>query len=47
MTKLGIAILSYAHGHAGTYSEVLKDADDVKIVACYDDDEERGLEMAG
>ena len=46
MDKIGIAVLSYAHGHANTYSQELVKYDDVKMVACWDDNEARGKEAA-
>jgi predicted dehydrogenase len=39
---LGIGILSFAHGHAGVYCQRMLSYDDVKLVACWDDNEERG-----
>jgi predicted dehydrogenase len=40
--KLGIGILSFAHGHAGVYCQVMKDFPDVSLVAAWDDNPERG-----
>ncbi|HIE52781.1 MAG TPA: Gfo/Idh/MocA family oxidoreductase [Armatimonadetes bacterium] len=46
MSKIGIGILSYAHGHVHTYSQVLSQREDVRLVACWDDDEARGRAAA-
>ena len=47
MTKLGIGILSHAHGHANTYCQAMQDFDDVELVATWDDNVERGQQAAG
>jgi len=39
---VGIGVLSFAHGHVGSYVDVMKAFEDVKLVSAYDDDEERG-----
>ena len=39
---IGIGVLSFAHGHVGSYVDVMKAFDDVKLVSAYDDNEERG-----
>jgi len=39
---LGIGILSFAHGHANVYCQVLKDFPDARLVAAWDDHAERG-----
>jgi len=44
--KLGIGILSFAHGHVGMYAERIATFGDARLVACWDDDEERGLRNA-
>lgn len=46
MDKIGIAVLSYAHGHANNYSQELAGYDDVRLVACWDDNEDRGKAAA-
>lgn len=46
MSKIGIGILSFAHGHAGAYCQRMLSYDDVKLVACWDDDEARGQTTA-
>ncbi|HID07876.1 MAG TPA: Gfo/Idh/MocA family oxidoreductase [Armatimonadetes bacterium] len=43
---VGIAVLSFAHGHAYTYCDQLVKFDDAKLIVCWDDDEERGHEAA-
>jgi predicted dehydrogenase len=40
--KVGIGVLSFAHGHAGVYCQVMKDFPDVELVAAWDDNPERG-----
>jgi predicted dehydrogenase len=46
MARIGIGVLSYAHGHAHTYCQQLVKDDDVHLVACWDDDKKRGQEAA-
>ena len=46
MDRLGIAVLSHAHGHVSMYCNVLKDFDDVDLIATWDDNEERGRDAA-
>ena len=41
-TPIGIGALSFAHGHVGAYVSVMKEYDDVRLVAAYDDDQKRG-----
>jgi len=45
-TKIGLGIISFAHGHANTYCERLATFDDVQLVACWDDDSARGAAAA-
>jgi predicted dehydrogenase len=45
-TKLGVAVLSFAHGHAAIYCDRLATYDDVRLAACWDDDAPRGAAMA-
>ncbi|MBN1352533.1 Gfo/Idh/MocA family oxidoreductase [candidate division KSB1 bacterium] len=40
--KIGIGIISFAHGHSQTYCQRMLTYDDVRLVACWDDDESRG-----
>lgn len=44
--KLGIGIVSFAHGHIGTYAQRILGFDDARLVACWDDDQERGQKNA-
>jgi predicted dehydrogenase len=43
---IGIGVISFAHGHSQAYCRRMLTYDDVKLVACWDDDEERGREAA-
>jgi predicted dehydrogenase len=45
--RLGIGVLSFAHGHVSTYCHQMKHWDDVRLVAAWDDDPERGARCAG
>ncbi|MDE0315772.1 MAG: Gfo/Idh/MocA family oxidoreductase [Candidatus Poribacteria bacterium] len=45
-TKIGIGIISFAHGHANAYCNKMQTFDDVKLVACWDDNVERGENAA-
>ncbi len=38
---LKVGVLSFAHGHVTAYADVMKDFDDVKLIAAYDDNAER------
>ena len=40
--RIGIGVISFAHGHANLYCDRLATYDDVRLVACWDDDAERG-----
>jgi len=44
--KIGIGILSFAHGHANIYCQRMAQFDDVRLVSCWDDDIERGKKSA-
>ena len=44
--KLGIGILSFAHGHVNAYAQRIKAFDDARLVACWDDDPVRGQQNA-
>lgn len=46
MEKVGIGVLGLAHGHTGIYCRVMRHFDDVELVACWDEDAERGREAA-
>ena len=44
MAKIGIGVISFAHGHVNAYCQTMLAAmqDDVQLVACWDDDAARG-----
>lgn len=44
--KIGIGILSHAHGHANVYCQVMRHFDDVELIASWDDNAERGQQAA-
>lgn len=46
MNKIGIGILSHAHGHANTYCKAMQAFDDVELIASWDDNTERGQQAA-
>ncbi len=43
---IGIGVLSFAHGHVGVYCREMHGWDDVRLVATWDDDPERGARQA-
>jgi predicted dehydrogenase len=43
MEKVGIGVLSFAHGHANVYCQMMKDFPDVELVSAWDDNQERGM----
>ncbi len=43
---IGIGIVSFAHGHANAYCQRMAGYEDVKLVACWDDDAQRGQTTA-
>ena len=45
-TKIGIGVISFAHGHANAYCQRMLTYADVKLVACWDDNEQRGQKAA-
>jgi len=45
-TKVGISVLSFAHGHASAYCQTMLDYEDVQLISAWDDDLERGAENA-
>ncbi|MBN1877276.1 MAG: Gfo/Idh/MocA family oxidoreductase [Anaerolineae bacterium] len=45
-TKIGIGVISFAHGHSQAYCRRMLTYDDVRLVACWDDDEARGRAAA-
>ncbi len=44
--RIGIGILSHAHGHANIYCQVMRQFADVELIATWDDNEERGRRAA-
>lgn len=46
MSKVGIGIVSWAHGHVNAYATMIRGFDDAELVACWDDDVERGRRNA-
>lgn len=46
MNRVGIGILSHAHGHANVYCQVMRGFDDVELIATWDDNVERGRQAA-
>ena len=44
--QLGIGIISFAHGHVNAYAHQIKNFDDAQLIACWDDDEARGVQNA-
>ena len=44
--KIGIGIVSFAHGHVNAYANQIKTFSDAQLVACWDDDAERGQKSA-
>ena len=45
-TKIGIGIVSFAHGHVSAYARRVREFEDASLVACWDDDVERGIRNA-
>ncbi len=46
MAKIGIGIVSWAHGHVNAYASKLREFEDARLVACWDEDGERGRRNA-
>lgn len=46
MSKVGIGILSWAHGHVNVYAHQIANFEDARLLACWDDDAERGKKNA-
>ena len=44
--RVGIGILSHAHGHSNIYCQAMQTFPDVELVAAWDDNEERGRQAA-
>jgi predicted dehydrogenase len=45
-SKIGIGVISFAHGHSQAYCRRMLNYDDVRLVSAWDDDERRGREAA-
>ncbi len=43
---VGVGIVSWAHGHVNAYCNQIKNFEDARLIACWDDDSERGLKNA-
>jgi predicted dehydrogenase len=43
---IGFGIISFAHGHSQAYCQRMVQFDDVRLVSCWDDDEDRGRKAA-
>ena len=46
MDRVGIGILSHAHGHVNVYCRMMQDFADVDLIATWDDNLERGQSAA-
>lgn len=44
--RVGIGILSFAHGHVNAYAQQIRGFDDAQLIACWDDDLTRGQQNA-
>ncbi|MFN3648827.1 MAG: Gfo/Idh/MocA family protein [Armatimonadota bacterium] len=42
MSRINVGVISFAHGHINAYCNQMKDWDDVRLVAAWDDDLDRG-----
>jgi predicted dehydrogenase len=40
--RVGIGVLSWAHGHVGAYAGMIRSFDDARLVSCWDHDAARG-----
>jgi predicted dehydrogenase len=45
-TPIGIGVISFAHGHANIYCQRMATYEEVKLVACWDDNVQRGQDAA-
>jgi predicted dehydrogenase len=45
-SKIGIGVISFAHGHSQAYCRRMLNYDDVRLVSAWDDDERRGRDAA-
>ncbi len=46
MDRIGIGVLSHAHGHINTYCGVMQGFGDVDLISCWDENRERGERAA-
>jgi hypothetical protein len=46
MERVGIGVLSHAHGHSNVYCQVMQGFADVELVANWDEDVQRGRQAA-
>jgi predicted dehydrogenase len=46
MSRINVGVISFAHGHVNAYCSRMKDWEDVRLVAAWDDNEERGRKQA-
>ena len=44
--KIRLAVISFAHAHVRMYCQVIADFKDAEVVACWDDDPDRGQQYA-
>lgn len=44
--KIGIGVISFAHGHVNSYCHKMHNFEDVNLIACWDDNLERGKNAA-
>ena len=44
--KIGVGVVSFAHGHVNAYCNQIVDFDDAQVVTCWDDNQERGKAAA-
>jgi len=42
MAKIGVGVLSWAHGHVNAYATKIKGFEDAELRICWDDDQQRG-----
>ena len=47
MNRIGVSVLSFAHGHAGIYCQMMLGFEDVRLISAWDDNPDRGAQNAG
>ncbi len=47
MAPIGFGIISFAHGHSQVYCQRMLQYDDVRLVACWDDDSDPRPQSCG